>query len=70
MSGMLRSAASKIGWMARATTTVVGLVIMLALVLGIASTAFGANGGNFILGQLNNPATWDILSRRNSDSGL
>jgi hypothetical protein len=54
---MFRSAASKIGWMARAITTVVGLAIMLALVFGVASTALGANGGNFILGKGNNVAT-------------
>jgi len=48
---------SKVTWMARATTTVVGLAIMVALVLGVATTAFGANGGNFILGSLNNAAT-------------
>lgn len=50
---MIRSAAGKIAWMARATTVVVGLAIMLALVAGVASAAFGANGGNFILGVLN-----------------
>jgi len=34
-----------------------GLALMLALVFGMASTAFGANGGNFILGSLDNTAT-------------
>jgi hypothetical protein len=36
---------------------VFGLALVLALVFGMASTAFGANGGNFILGSLNNSAT-------------
>jgi len=39
--------------MARATSTVVGLAIMLALVVGVASAGFGATGGNFILGKAN-----------------
>jgi len=43
--------------MARATTVVVGLAIMLGLIFGVATSAFGANGGNFILGSLNNTAT-------------
>lgn len=43
--------------MARATTTVVGLAIMLALVLGVASTALGKDGNPFILGKANNVAT-------------
>jgi hypothetical protein len=50
---MIRSAAGKVAWMARATTTVVGLAIMGALVLGLASAAFGANGDFFILGKGN-----------------
>ncbi len=50
---MIRSALSKVTWMARATTTVVGLAIMLALVFGFATTAIGATGGNFLLGQRN-----------------
>jgi hypothetical protein len=54
---MLRSAASKVMWVGRATVFLVGLAVILALVFGMASTAFGANGGNFILGSLNNSAT-------------
>ena len=54
---MIRSALSKVAWMARATTTVVGLAIMLALVFGVATSAMGANGGNLILGKVNNAAT-------------
>jgi len=54
---MIRSAVSKVVWMARATTVVVGVAIMLGLIFGLATSAFGANGGNFILGSLNNTAT-------------
>src|ERR671912_1764818 len=54
---MVRSALSKVVWMARATTVVVGVAIMLGLIFGVATSAFGANGGNFILGSLNNTAT-------------
>jgi hypothetical protein len=41
---------SKVTWLARATSTVVGLAIMLALVFGVASMALGANGNPWILG--------------------
>ncbi len=54
---MMRSAASKVMWVGRATVFLVGLAVILALVLGLASTAFGANGSNFILGVLTNTAT-------------
>jgi hypothetical protein len=54
---MFRSAASKVVWVGRATVFFVGLAVILAVVFGMASAAFGANGGNFILGSLNNTAT-------------
>ena len=54
---MIKSAASKVAWAARATTTVVGLAIMLALVFGAATTALGANGDFFRLGSAKNAAT-------------
>src|SRR5918993_3558417 len=54
---MVRSVAKKVLWVGRATVFVMGLALMLALVFGMASTALGANGGNFILGSLNNTAT-------------
>jgi hypothetical protein len=50
---MLRSAVGKVMWVGRATVFLVGLAVILALVLGVASVALGANGGNFILGQNN-----------------
>jgi hypothetical protein len=40
-------------WVGRATVFLVGLAVILALVVGIASTAFGANGQAWILGQIN-----------------
>jgi hypothetical protein len=53
---MLRSAVTKVMWVGRATVFVVGLAVILALVFGVASTALGANGDAWILGQ-NNAAT-------------
>ena len=59
---MLGSMAKKLTWMARATTTVVGLAIMLALVLGVASTALAGTGvgATLNLGKIN---TVDAVSR-------
>lgn len=54
---MIKSVAIKVAWMARATTTAVGLAIMLALVLGVATTALGKNGQSVILGKATNTAT-------------
>jgi hypothetical protein len=50
---MLRSAANKVIWVGRATVFMVGLAVILALVLGVATTAFGANGDAWRLGQSN-----------------
>lgn len=51
----LGSVAKKVAWMARTTTTVVGLAIMLALVLGLATTALAGTGigATFDLGKTN-----------------
>ena len=50
---MLRSAASKVMWIGRATVFMVGLSVILAVVFGVASMALGANGNPLILGQGN-----------------
>ncbi|HET7273180.1 MAG TPA: hypothetical protein VFI90_19090 [Rubrobacter sp.] len=54
---MLRSTASKVMWVGRATVFLVGLSVILALVFGVVSTAFGANGDSFVLGKAANTAT-------------
>src|SRR3712207_4333191 len=43
----------KVMFVGRATVFMVGLAMILALTVGVAGAAFGANGGNFILGQTN-----------------
>jgi hypothetical protein len=54
---MVRSVAKKVMSVGRATVFLMGSALIVALVFGMASTALGANGGNFILGSLNNTAT-------------
>src|SRR5215207_10689468 len=54
---MVRRIAKKVAWVGRTASMVFGLALVLALVFGMASTAFGITGGNFILGSLNNTAT-------------
>jgi hypothetical protein len=54
---MVRSVAKKVLWVGRATVFFVGLAVILALVLGVATTALGANNDSFILGKGNNSAT-------------
>ena len=66
---MIRSALGKVLWMARATSTIVGLAIMLALVVGVASASLGATGGNFILGNANSAGAVSKLTAYHSQPG-
>ncbi len=50
---MLRSAASKAMWVGRATALALGVAVMLAVVLGLASAAFGVDGDFFKVGRAN-----------------
>lgn len=50
---MLRNTAGKVMWVGRATVFLVGLAVILALVVGAASTALGADGKPFLLGKKN-----------------
>jgi len=50
---MIKRAASKVMWVGRATVFLVGIAVIVGLVVGLASTALGANGGIFKLGQTN-----------------
>jgi hypothetical protein len=54
---MIRSAVGKVMWVGRATVFLIGLAVILALVVGVATAALGATGGNFILGKANNTAS-------------
>jgi hypothetical protein len=59
---MLRSTASKVMWVGRATVLFVGLVVILALVFGVATTALAGTGVGavFNLGKTN---TVDAISK-------
>jgi hypothetical protein len=46
---MVKSTVSKVMWVGRATVFMVGIAVILALVFGVASAAFGANNQSFIL---------------------
>ena len=52
----------KVMWVGRTAATVFGLALVLALVFGVATTAIGATGGNFILGKSNSATTVSKLT--------
>jgi hypothetical protein len=60
---MFRSAVSKVTWLARATTTMVGLALILALIFGVASAALGADGDFFKVGKGNFASAVSTLTK-------
>jgi hypothetical protein len=50
---MLKTIFSKVMWVGRAASTMFGLALVLALILGVATAAFGDNGDFFKLGKSN-----------------
>lgn len=67
---MLRSAASKAMWIGRMTSAVVGLAVILALVLGVASMAMSATRQPFILGKQNTADQVTKLIRHGAGAAL
>jgi hypothetical protein len=53
---MLKNVGSKVAWVGRTASMVFGLALVLALVVGVASTALSATGANFIFGRTTNTA--------------
>ena len=49
----MQSTLKKVIFLGRATTFMVGLAVIVALTVGVAGSAFGANGANFVLGKSN-----------------
>jgi len=64
---MIRSAIGKVMWVGRATVFLAGLAVILALTVGMASSALGAEGGSFLLGR-NNVAT--LMTRLAGPQGV
>jgi hypothetical protein len=67
---MLRDVAGKVMWVGRATVFVVGLAVIVALVLGAASAAFGANGDVFRVGQSNFASAVSVLDKSGAGPAL
>ncbi len=67
---MLRSTASKVMWLGRATVFMVGLAVILALVFGVATTALGANGNPFLLSKKNVASAISTLVKQGTGPAL
>ncbi len=67
---MLRSAASKVMWVGRVAVFLVGLAVILALVAGVTSAAFAANGKPFLLGKKNVASAVSTLIKRGPGPAL
>src|SRR5215207_4391509 len=67
---MIRSTANKVMWVGRATVFMVGLSVILALVLGVATTAMGANGKPFLLGKKNVASAISTLVKKGPGPAL
>src|SRR5215204_241513 len=70
MRQMIRTVASKVMWVGRATVFMVGLSVILALVLGAATAAFGANGDFFKVGRANFASAVSVLDKSGAGPAL
>ena len=64
---VVRSAVSKVMWVGRATVFLVGLAVILALMFGVATAAFGDDGDFFKVGRSNFASALSTLSRSGAD---
>jgi hypothetical protein len=67
---MLKIATSTVLWLGRATVSVVGLTVIMALVLGVATAAFGANGDFFKVGKSNFASAVSVLDKSGAGPAL
>jgi hypothetical protein len=67
---MLKIATSTVLWLGRATVFVAGLAVMLALVLGVASAAFGADGDFLKVGKSNFASAVSVLDKSGAGPAL
>ncbi len=67
---MIKSTASKVMWVGRATVFFVGLAVIVGLVFGVASVAFGKDGDFFILGALNPAESTSTLDKSGAGPAL
>ena len=67
---MVRSIMGKVAWVGRTVSTVFGLALVLALVLGAASMALGANGDFFKVGKSNFASAVSTLNKSGAGPAL
>ena len=67
---MVRSAVSKVMWVGRATVFLVGLAVILALMFGVATAAFGDDGDFFKVGRSNFASALSTHSRSGAGPAL
>jgi hypothetical protein len=68
--GVLRSVGSKVAWVGRTASMVFGLALVLALVVGVATAAFGANGDFFKVGKPNFASAVSVLDKSGAGPAL
>lgn len=70
VSGMIRSVATKVMWVGRATVFVAGLAVILAVIFSMASIAFARDGQSFILGERNVAQSVSTLVKQGAGPAL
>jgi hypothetical protein len=67
---MIKSIFKKMVWVGRTASTVFGLALVLALMFGVASAAFGANGDFFKVGRNNLASAISTLTKSGAGPAL
>lgn len=67
---MLRNGVGKVMWVGKAAVFVVGISVILAVVFGVAATAFAANGKPFVLGRVNVASAISTLAKQGPGPAL
>lgn len=67
---MMRSVASKVAWVGRTASMVFGLALVLALMVGVATAALGANGDFFKVGKGNVASAVSTLTKNGAGPAL